>query len=142
MVNRSTIAIASSQRKSYEIPDWLKQMIANNLGWVALVFGLIMAIPATTAIVLGVHALPLEFIGVPGTDNSVGINIVAPILVAVLLLLAVRPLFRLQRRGWVYAAIAVIIYTANQIYLGHGITSVAMALIAAYLYTQTRRLYS
>lgn len=138
---RSTLAIASGHRKSYEIPNYIKDVLVENLGWLALAIWVITAPIALLGIVLGVHSLPLEFIGIPSSGTNVGFNVIAPIGIAVFLGLAIRPLFDRRLVGWWYVLAAASLFVINQIYLGHGISSTILFLVTIYFYLQLRRRY-
>lgn len=137
---RQAIVRAYHSNAWYELPDWASEWVANNAGWVALGLAVILTPIALLAIVLGVHALPLDYLGIPvaPTDNSAGLAAAIFIIEFFLLLSAVRPLLHQLRSGWVLVIIAAIVQAVHGLVLHHGITSFLVIALVVYLYTQVR----
>ncbi len=136
--NRNTIAAGFGNRRWYNLPDWARIWLCDAAGWIALALALILSPTALLAVVLGVHALPLEFFGIPGTANGVGLAAVALIMQFGLLALSVKPLFAKRRVGWGWLLAAAVVHLGQSILLQHAITGTMQLLIAIYIYWQVR----
>jgi hypothetical protein len=130
-----------NSRAWYDLPDWARQFVVDNIIWAVAFFVVILTYGALIAIVLGFHALPLEFIGVSASDNSAGIATLLLLLKFTFLVISLRPLYRHQRAGWVYLLIAGSIHFIHSITLHHAVTGGALLFLIIYLYSQVRRRY-
>lgn len=144
-VKRSTTSQAITsrygQRRWYDLAGWLRRDITNIIPWVALAIAVILTPAALLGIFLGVHALPFQFLGVPGSANSAGAGVFLALAKFVMLALGLRPLFKHQRRGWYYLILAATINFIGGIYLSHAITSGAILAGTVYLYWQVKSQY-
>jgi hypothetical protein len=132
-----------SVRKWYEIPDWAKDWIIANAGWVTLFATVALAPSAILAFTLGLNKTPLAvYLGLPSSANDVGISALVVIVEIVLLALAIRPLFRREHRGWQILLAAAAVWLVHGIILGHTFSGIFVFLLVAYLYHQVRRYYS
>jgi uncharacterized membrane protein YhaH (DUF805 family) len=125
----------------YQLPDWATAWLYEYSGWLVAGLALLLAPATLLALVLGVHALPLEFFGIPGTANDVGLAALALILTFVFLALAIRPLIAHRRRGWNWLLLAAGIHFLHSIVLAHAITGGVQFLIVVYLYYQVKSRY-
>ncbi|HSX41568.1 MAG TPA: hypothetical protein VLF21_02995 [Candidatus Saccharimonadales bacterium] len=128
-------------RDSWDLPDWAQEWLVQNGGWVVLVFALILAPVAALAVTLGIHALPLEFIGVPATDTDIGGAAISLIIEFVLIAMAVRPVFERQLKGWRYLILGAVVHLVHSLFLGHAISGTLILLATIYLYRQVRHAY-
>jgi hypothetical protein len=115
--------------------------MAGAMVWIAAFFALILLPGAVYAAVLGFHALPLEFLGIAATENGAGLTLVMLLVKFGLIALAIKPLNRRERKGWVYLVLAAGVHMAHSWVLGHGITGTTEFLLALYLYSQLKQFY-
>lgn len=125
-------------RPWYELPDWAVIWLSDTAGWVALILTILFIPVVILAVVLGAHSLPLEFVGIPASANSLGPTAIIFLVEFVFLALAVRPLMKLQRRGWFYAITAAIAHAVGGFISNHGISGVVLLLVVVYVYWQVR----
>lgn len=128
-------------RDSWDLPDWAQDWLVRNGGWVVLIFALILAPAAALAVTLGIHSLPLEFIGIPATDTGIGAAAISLIAEFILIALAIRPIFDRQLKGWKFLIAAAIVHLIHGIFLNHAISGVLILLFTIYLYRQVRHAY-
>lgn len=133
---------AYNARAWYELPDWAIDWLADNAGWIALVWAIFLAPASLLAVVLGAHSLPLEYFGIPASNNSIGLAAVILLVNFVLLALAVRPLLQQKRRGGLLILAATLVHLADSVALQHGLSGVFFTLVVFYLYWQVRPRYS
>lgn len=126
----------------YDLPDWAVGATVSALPWAVFGWAAILAPAAALALVLGFHALPLEFLGIPGTSNGAGLAAAVLLAKFVFLALAFRPLLNKKNKGWNYLLIAIAINLVHSILLAHAITGTAFLLVALYLRAQTRKQYT
>ena len=136
---RQQIVGRYQRRAWYELPDWAKVWFADNIAWMVTIVTVILAPAAALAVVLGFYALPLSFLGIPGTANDVGLNVPLLLLKFGLLAMSIRPLFRRQERGLVLVMAAAVVHLVQSIYLQHAITGITLLIFCVYLFTQVRR---
>jgi hypothetical protein len=138
---RQTIVGSVDRRAWYQLPGWAKDWFVQNSGWVVAILAMLLAPAAILALVLGARSLPLEFIGVPSTDAGLGLAALAFVTKFVFTVLAVRPLFRQERRGWYWLMAAASVHLAHGVLLRHAISSGFLLLLVIYLYFQVRNRY-
>jgi hypothetical protein len=138
---RQAVVQEYSARRWYDLPYWAKDWLYSSSGWVILALAVILAPPALLALVLGFHALPLEFLGIPASENGVGLAAGVLLLKFIFVALAVRPLLNQQLKGWRLLIAAAIVHLAHSIILQHAITGAALLLLAIYLYFQVKGRY-
>ena len=135
--NRQAIVRSVSAGTWYDLPDWVVIWLADSAGWITLVLALVAAPAALLAIVLGVHALPLEILGVPGTANGVGLAApLAVIMQFIFLALAVRPLMARRRLGLRWLLVGTLAHLVQTIILGRPVTGMIELTAIIYLYWQ------
>lgn len=138
---RSGIVATYNARRWYNLPDWACRGIVENIWWVCAGTGIIL-LPATAfALVAGFHQLPLQYFGIPGSDNAAVVSIVALLLKFTFLALAIRPLYKRRAVGWNWLIMAAAVNLAHGIYLSHGISSGLLLLLTIYLAWQTKPVY-
>jgi hypothetical protein len=135
---RQAIVREYMTRPWYELPDWAVLWLSDNAGWTALILTILLTPVVILAIVLGAHSLPLEFLGIPTSANSLGPVAIIFLIEFVFLALAVRPLMRLERRGWFYAMAAAFAHMVSGFISNHGISGVLILLAVVYVYWQVR----
>lgn len=138
---RQAIVRAYNARAWYELPDWAIDWLVDNAGWVVLVWALFLAPASVLAVVLGAHSLPLEYFGIPASNNGIGLPAVILVINFLLLVMAVRPLRHQRRRGLILVAVAAIVHFVDSIVLQHAITGGLLTLVVCYLYWQLRPYY-
>ena len=139
---RQAIVKQYNTRSWYELPDWASIWLTGALAWVALVFAVILAPAASLALVLGFNALPLQYFGIPATASDFGLAAFVLLIEFILLALAVRPLFRKQRKGLKYLVAAATVRFAHSIILQHAISGALMLATALYLYWQLKHRFA
>lgn len=135
---RQAIVREYMTRPWYELPDWAVLWLSDTAGWVALILTILFIPVVILAIVLGAHSLPLEFVGIPASANSLGPSAIIFLTEFVFLALSVRPLMKLERKGWFYAMAAAIAHVVSGFISNHGISGVLILLAVAYIYWQVR----
>lgn len=135
---RQAIVQQYGARAWYELPDWAVIWLVDNASWITLVLAVLLAPAAILAIVLGAHSLPLEFLGVPAIGNDVGLTAAVFLADFLLLVVAVRPLRRNQKKGWMLVIAAAVVHLLHSLLLQHAISGVFQVLVAVYLYSQVR----
>ncbi len=142
---RQGIVRSYNSRAWYQLPDWAVAWVSDSAWFAALVFAAFLAPATLLGIVLGAHALPLEFLGVPGTtkvltptDNGVGLATLVLIINFFLMAAAIRPLRRLERKGWYLMIAASAVHFVHSLILQHAITAGVLLVFVAYCYTQVR----
>lgn len=139
---RQQIVKRYNTRAWYQLPDWAQQFVVSAAPWFT---GLIVAVltpAAALALVLGFHSLPLEIIGVPGTENDFGLAAFILLVKVALLALALKPLYRRQAKGWTYLILASFVHLLHSIWLQHPVSGTLICLGTLYLYSQVRRWYT
>jgi hypothetical protein len=132
-------------RPWYDLPDWAVTWFTESMGWITLIL-VCLLIPITLlALVLGAHSLPLEYLGIPALDNftygnnGFGLTGIVFLVEFVLLALAVRPLFKRRRRGWMYLLAAAAVHMIDSFVVQHAISGFLLFIVSGYVYWQTRR---
>jgi hypothetical protein len=139
---RQALVSGYNERAWYQLPGWAKDWLVANSGWVVAILALILAPVAVLALILGVRTLPLlEFVGVPTSDNDLGLAALALFVKFVFVVLAVRPLFRRELKGWYWLMAAAAVHLAHGIILQHAISGGFLLLMVIYFYTQVRSRY-
>ncbi len=139
---RNAIVRSYNSRKWYQLADWLADYLVQNAGWGVLILVLLLTPVAFLALVLGAHSLPLEYLGIPALDsftygsNGFGITGIVLLVEFVLLALAIRPLFRHQKKGWYLVLTAALVHFADSALLQHAYSSGFMVLVLVYIYWQ------
>lgn len=139
---RQQIVKKYNTRAWYQLPDWAQQFVVGAAPWVTGLLVAVLTPAAALAIVLGFHSLPLEFIGVPGTENDFGLAAFILLVKFTLLALALKPLYRRQLKGWNYLIMASVVHLFHSIWLQHPVSGTLICLSTLYLYSQVRRWYS
>ena len=135
---RQAIVREYMTRPWYELPDWAVLWLSDNAGWAALIFAILFIPTVVTAVFLGAHSLPLEFLGIPATANGLGISAVIFLVEFVLLALSVRPLMKLERRGWFLAMAAAATHVVSGFVSSHAISGFLILFLVVYVYWQVR----
>lgn len=135
---RQAIVREYMTRPWYELPDWAVLWLSDTAGWVALILAVLFIPVVILAVVLGAHSLPLEFVGIPASANGIGPTAIIFLIEFVFLALAVRPLMRLERRGWFYAMGAAVAHVAGGLISSHGVSGVLILAAVVYVYWQVR----
>jgi hypothetical protein len=126
-------------RRWYQLPDWAVIWLSDQAGWIALIVAVFMAPLAYLGIFLGFHALPLEFLGIPSTANGVGLATSALLIEFILLVLAVRPLWRQRRIGWFLVIAAAIVHWVHSLMLQHAVSGLVLLALVVYVFWQVRQ---
>jgi hypothetical protein len=138
---RQAVVTHYHDRVWHDLPYWLKDWLVDNGGWIVLGLALLLAPTALLALVLGFHALPLEFLGIPSSANGIGLAAMALLFKFIFVSLAVRPLFRHERKAWYWLLAAAGVHFFHSLLLQHAITGGALLLSVIYLYTQLKDRY-
>lgn len=139
---RQQIVRRYNTRAWYQLPDWAQQLVVNAAPWVTGLLVAVLTPAAALALVLGFHSLPLEFVGVPSTENDFGFAALILLIKFGLLAMALKPLYRRQIKGWNLIVLAAAVHLIHSIWLQHAITGSALLITVVYLYSQVRRWYS
>lgn len=142
MEDRGQVMRSYHTRSWYNLPDWAQQWLVDNTAWIVLGFTVILAPAVLLALTIGFRSLPLEFLGIPATDNDAGFAVVALLVKFTLLALAYRPLRRREIKGWHLVIAAAAAHLAHSVFLQHAISGATLLLVTVYCYTQVRRWYS
>lgn len=135
---RQAIVREYMTRPWYELPDWAVLWLSDTAGWITLILTILFIPVVVLAIVLGAHSLPLEFVGIPASANSIGPTAIIFLVEFVFLALSIRPLMKLERRGWFYAMAAAFTHMVSGFISNHGISGVLIFLAVIYVYWQVR----
>jgi hypothetical protein len=135
---RQELVRSLGKRAWYELPDWAVAWLAKHAGRIVLIMVLLLSPIALLALVLGSHALPLHYIGIPGSDNALGIKAVMFLIIFGTLSLAIKPLMRGLRKGWFLVISAGVINMADTFISGGGLSGMLLLALAVYAYTQVR----
>lgn len=145
---RQAIVRAYGRRRWYEMADWLVVFTVDYIGWAVLAV-VVLLLPVTIlAAVLGAHALPVEYLGIPLLDrlsngnNSFGIAGIVLIIEFILLALAVRPLFKRHAKGWKLVIAAAAVHLAGSLVLQHAFSGIVLLLLMLYIYWQVKDQYA
>ncbi|HEX7259698.1 MAG TPA: hypothetical protein VF272_02090 [Candidatus Saccharimonadia bacterium] len=136
---RQELVRSITERTWYELPDWATAWLAKYAGRV--VFGMVILLSpiAILAVVLGLHALPLHFIGIAGSDNALGLKAVLFLITYGVLAFSVKPLMRGLNRGWWLVILAGAVNAINNAVAGEGgLSGIILLALAGYLFTQVR----
>jgi hypothetical protein len=125
-------------RPWYELPDWAVLWLSDTAGWITLILTVLFIPVVILAVVLGAHSLPLEFIGIPASANGLSPTVAIFLVEFVVLALSIRPLMKLERRGWFYAMAAAVLHVISSFISNHGVSGVLILLVVVYVYWQVR----
>ncbi len=139
---RNAVVDSYNSRKWYQLADWLKEWIVDHAGHMAFIWAAFLLPPAAIALVLGVHALPLEFFNIPSSDNGLGLAAVVLLIKFVLIALAIRPLLRHEIKGWYWLLAAAMVQMVHSFVLRHGLSGAIIFGMILYVYLQVRRRYT
>ncbi len=140
--SRQQIVRKYNTRAWYQLPDWAQQFVVSAAPWVAGLLVAILTPAAALALVLGFHSLPLEIIGVPGTENDFGLAAFILLVKVTFLALSLKPLYRRQKKGWLFLILASVVHLFHSIWLQHPISGTVICLSTLYLYSQVKRWYT
>lgn len=145
---RQGLVRSYNKRRWYEMADWLAEYLVDVAGWAVLAL-VILLLPVTVlALVLGIHALPLEYLGIPAVSglaagsNNFGLTGAILLVEFSLLAAAVRPLFRHEAKGWKLVIAASLVHFADSFLLQHAVSSGLETGLLVYVYYQVRGLLS
>jgi hypothetical protein len=138
---RQALVREYNARSWYDLPGWAKDWLAANGGWIVFWMTLFFTPASLIALVAGFRSLPLEFLGIPAYNTDLGLAAAALVATVVCLALAIRPLFRQERRGWKWLLAAAIIHLIYSIKLQHAISGSLELALAVYLFFQLKSRY-
>lgn len=144
---RQAIVKRYGQRQWYDLPDWAIIGLAANAWRAVLFFTIVLAPAALLGIVIGVHSLPLDFLGF-GTHrllvNGSGVGLAGLVFLVKFGLLAysIKPLKRLESRGLTLVLGSALVHFVHSILLQHAISGLFLLLVVGYLYWQLRPRFS
>ena len=135
---RQDIMQSIAERSWYELPDWAVVWLVKYGSRMMFALVLLLSPIAVLAVVLGSHALPLQVVGIAGSDNSLGLKAALFLVSFACLAFAVRPLRRGLRHGWWLVIAASGVHVVNNVVSGEGFSGIVLLALACYLYAQVR----
>ncbi len=140
-----TLELYMVEKAPFSIPSNIKELIVN-FGPYLVILGIILRVPAVLAF-LGLGALVSPFTAFmrPSYMVSYGINYVVSMLVfgvvLVLWALAVQPLFKRERKGWLYLFYASLVSLVSGVLGGNLIGTLFGTIIGWYILFQVKEYY-